>query len=221
LEAAQEQNVMSGLADALKATQGNGDAWYEMTNYPESHDEVGNDDHRISGQARGYRRNKVAAAATLFARGLPMWFMGSEYGEYRQFRKDSRGPITLHPDGDQARVRRWWDRLCELRRGNSRVQGPAPIDVKYAQDRMLAFTRGDNADLFVLLNFSPWEGQRSLAELNLPSGEYKELLNSTWGEYQISSEGEQDRSNGGWDARLIRDYTLNIPAYSALVLERA
>jgi hypothetical protein len=147
---------------------------------------------------------------------------GAEYAEHRQFSKDGSGPITLDlPASDERnQVRRWWNRLCALRRGNSRVQGPAPIGVHYAQDQMLAFTRGDNADLFVLLNFGDWSGHRSLAELNLPDGDYKELLNSTWGDYRVDSESEQERSNGGWTARLHRGNALNIPACGAVVLER-
>ena len=38
------------------------------------------------------------------------------------------------------------------------------------------------------------------AALNLPDGEYKELLNSTWGPYQV--EWEDEHPNGGWDARV-------------------
>jgi 1,4-alpha-glucan branching enzyme len=197
-----------------------------MTNYPENHDEVGNINDRITavaGPGQGFRRNKVAAAATLLSRGVPMWFMGSEYGEWRQFQKDGSGPIELHfdeADYDRAHLLHWWNRLCDIHRGDTRVHGPAPIGVNYAQDRMLAFTRGENADLFVLLNFGDWSGWRSLAELNLPDGDYKELLNSTWGEYRVDCEDETERSNGGWAAHLNRGSNLNIPPYGAVVLER-
>ncbi|MGX9728439.1 MAG: alpha amylase C-terminal domain-containing protein [Candidatus Electronema sp. VV] len=83
---------------------------------------------------------------------------------------------------------------------------------------MLAFTRGEANDLFILLNFSGWSGWRSLAELNLPDGQYKELVNSTWGDYQVEWEGEH--SNGGWDAWLNRGGSLHIPDYGAVVLEK-
>jgi len=57
----------------------------------ENYDEVGNEPHRISavaGMGRGFRRKKVAAAATLLSRGIPRWFMGAEPVEWRQFAKD-------------------------------------------------------------------------------------------------------------------------------------
>jgi hypothetical protein len=45
-------------------------------------------------------------------------------------------------------------------------------------------------------------------------------LNSTWGDYRVGCEGEQESSNGGWDAHLHRNDHLNIPACGAVVLER-
>ena len=85
---------------------------------------------------------------------------------------------------------------------------------------MLAFSRGDGDDLFVILNFGDWGGWRPLAELNLPEGDYKELLNSTWGDYRVASENEDEHSNGGWDAHLRRGDPLNIPDYGVVVLEK-
>lgn len=223
LEACRGWDVMGALADALKA--GNNSRWYELTNYPESHDEVGNSGDRVSsvaGVGRGYRMSKVAAAATLLARGIPMWFMGAEYAEWRGFSKDGRGPIEIEFGGDaRSTVRRWWQDLCKLRLGNPRVQGPAPLAVSHAQAQTLAFTRGDNADLFVLLNFGGNAGTRWLADFGLPDGSYKELLNSTWNLYGIGAEGEEEHSNGGWDARLGRGSTFELAPYSVLVLERS
>jgi hypothetical protein len=92
------------------------------------------------------------------------------------------------------------------------------VRIHYAEDGVLAFSRGDGADWFVVLNFSNRGGERSLAALNLPGGEYKELLNSTWGSYRV--EGEDEHANGGWNARLRREYNLNVPDIGAVVLER-
>ena len=72
----------------------------------------------------------------------------------------------------------------------------------------------------MLLNFSSWSGSRSLGELNLPDGDYKELLNSTWSDYRVASEVEDEHSNGGWDAHLNRGSWLNVPDYGVVVLER-
>jgi 1,4-alpha-glucan branching enzyme len=72
----------------LKYSHTQCDNWYNVVNYPESHDEVGNVNDRIvnvAGPGQGLRRNKVAAAATLLGRGIPMWFMGAESGEWSQF----------------------------------------------------------------------------------------------------------------------------------------
>ncbi len=80
--------VFSSLADAVKLTQTAAGDWYRATMYAESHDEVGNENGRmanIGGFGRGWRMAKVAAAVTLLARGVPMFFMGAESGESGQF----------------------------------------------------------------------------------------------------------------------------------------
>ncbi|PKN63318.1 MAG: hypothetical protein CVU57_19725 [Deltaproteobacteria bacterium HGW-Deltaproteobacteria-15] len=228
VDASRGMNVMGDLADAMTITHAACDQWYESTNYPESHDEVGNEPNRISsmsvgGIGQGLRRNKVAGAAALLSRGIPLWFMGAESGEWRQFPKDGTATLDLdhyEADADAGQVRRWWNRLCELRRSNNRLQGPSPITIHFAQDRMLAFSRGDGADLFVILNFGDWSGWRPLSELNLPQGVYKELLNSTWGDYRVGCENEDEHSNGGWTASLHRHSWLNIPDYGVVVLEK-
>jgi len=217
---------LGDLAYAMRYSDLFCDQWYETTNYPESHDEVGNEDHRISRVAwlgRGYRSNKVAAAATLFSRGIPMWFMGAEAGEWRQFPKSGHSTLDLdfyESDPSARQLRNWWRALCGLRRGNSRIQGPAPLQVRFVDQGLIGISRGDASDLFVLLNFSSWSGSRSLSELNLPDGDYKELLNSTWGDYRVASEVEDEHSNGGWDAHLDRGSWLNVPDYGVVVLER-
>jgi 1,4-alpha-glucan branching enzyme len=224
VDAAKGWDVMRELADAIALTYVECERWHEATHFPESHDEVGNVPNRIvnvAGFGQGLRRNKVAAAATLFSRGIPLWFMGAESGEWRQFKQNTNDTLDLdayEQDSNASRVRAWWNKLCELRRGNNRIEGPSPVRIHYAQDGVLAFSRGDGADWFVVLNFSNRGGERSLAALNLPFGEYKELLNSTWGSYRV--EGEDEHANGGWNARLRREYNLNVPDFGAVVLER-
>ncbi|HEY3497890.1 MAG TPA: alpha-amylase family glycosyl hydrolase, partial [Polyangiaceae bacterium] len=228
VEASRGHAVLDRLADALRATHTNCNQWYEATNYPESHDEVGNEPNRISsmnvgGIGQGLRRNKVAAAATLLSRGIPMWFMGAEAGEWRQFQKDEGTPLDLaHYEQDPSanQLRRWWNDLCRLRKGNARIQGPAPLSVHYVDPGILALSRGEGADLFAVMNFGNWSGWKSLAELNLPDGDYKELLNSTWGDYRVGAENEDEHSNGGWDAHLGRGQWLNVPDYGVVLLEK-
>jgi 1,4-alpha-glucan branching enzyme len=226
VDAARGAPTLGGLADAMRYSSWYGDQWYETTNYPESHDEVGNVPDRISsvaGAGQGYRRNKVAAAATLFSRGIPMWFMGAEAGEWRQFSKDGSATLDLdayEQDASARQLRNWWRDLCQLRRGNSRIQGPSPLNVHFVDQNLLALSRGDGSELFVLLNFGSWSGWRLLRELNLPDGNYKELLNSTWGNYRVASESEDEHSNGGWQAHLNRDSWLQVPDYGVVVLEK-
>ncbi|MFZ5896076.1 MAG: alpha-amylase family glycosyl hydrolase [Myxococcota bacterium] len=226
VDASRGWSVLDQLAAALRATHTYCNQWYEATNYPESHDEVGNEPNRIAhvaGIGQGYRRNKLAAATTLLARGIPMWFMGAESGEWRQFSKDTSDTLDLddYQNNDSAiRLRNWWNALCNLRRGNNRIQGPSPIDIRFVDQSLLAFSRGDAADLFVLLNFGNSSTWRSLAELNLPDADYKELLNSTWGDYRIAAESEDEHSNGGWSAHLRRNNWIQIPDYGVVVLER-
>ena len=226
VDAARGWDVMGPLARALQTTEDDCDQWYESTNYPESHDEVGNEPNRIThvaGPGVGLRRNKVAAATTLLARGIPMWFMGAESGEWRQFSKDGNATLDLDQyqhDAAAGQLRRWWRRLCELRRGNDRLQGPSPLRVRYAQDRVLGFSRGDTDDLYAIINFGDWHGWRPLGDFNLPDGDYKELLNSTWGDYRVDAEGEDEHGNGGWGAHLNRDSWVNVPDYGVVLLER-
>jgi hypothetical protein len=69
-----------------------------------------------------------------------------------------------------------------------------------------------------VLNFGANAHWRSLAELNLPNGIYRELWNSTWPAFAVEEEGEH--GNGSRDAQLSRNEWLNIPDYGAVVLEK-
>jgi hypothetical protein len=90
--------------------------------------------------------------------------------------------------------------------------------VVYAQDQQLCFVRGHQGEYFTLANFGGWEGWKSLAELNLPDGRYRELWNSTWPAFAVESEGEH--TNGGRNATLRRESWLHVPDYGAVILER-
>jgi 1,4-alpha-glucan branching enzyme len=166
--------------------------------------------------------SKVAAAGTLLARGIPLFFMGAESGEDRQFtfggstRLDLDGYVA---DPDRTRLRAWWRELCWLHR-NPGIQGPAPLDVRFAEGQLLGFTRGGNGDFFVLLNFGGWSGWHNLGHLNLPHGAYRELWNSTWPAFAIAGEHEDEHTNGGRETRLSRSDWLHVPDYGAVVLER-
>lgn len=219
-----DPGVTPRLADAFRLSHTACDDWYKVTNYPESHDEVGNVRDRIAyvaGWGQGLRMSKVAAAASLLSRGIPMFFMGAESAEDRQFTFGGTTPLDLGAylaDPARSRVRAWWRELCWLRR-NPSLQGPSPLDVRHAEGQLLAFTRGRRGDFYVLLNFGGWAGRKGLRELGLPDGAYRELWNSTWPAFAVEDEGEH--TNGGRDARLHPWHELNVPDYGALVLERA
>ena len=217
---------MSRLADAFKLSQTECQEWYNVTNYAESHDEVGNVRDRIAyvaGLGQGFRMAKVAAAGTLLSRGIPMAFMGAEAGEDKQFEFGSSATLDLDgylADADRGRIRAWWNVLCDLRRTRPAIKGPAPIDVRFADGQLLAISRGQRGDYFAVFNFGGWAGFHNLSYLNLYEGIYRELWNSTWPAFAISAENEGEHSNGGRDARLGRSNALYIPDYGAVILER-
>jgi 1,4-alpha-glucan branching enzyme len=221
----QSWGSMGELAQAYKITHTEADEWFNAMNYGESHDEVGNEDHRlakVAGFGRGFRGAKVHASAVLLSRGIPMLFMGAEAAEWRQFAQDDIRPLPLDSylaNSELQRVRHWWQTMCGLHR-NPNFQGPAPLEVRFAQDRILGFTRGSNGDYYVLLNFGSWSGALSLSSLNLPDGTYRELWNSTWNEFRSPAEQEPVRSNGGREARLNRGSQLLIADIGVIILER-
>jgi 1,4-alpha-glucan branching enzyme len=155
------------LATSMKLSHDACDDWYKVTNYPESHDEVGNVNDRISfvaGWKRGLRMSKVAAAATLCSRGIPMYFMGSESGEHEQFHLGT--PTVLNLDyyfanPDRRHVRPWWRELNLLRR-NPCIQGPSPLQVHFAAEQLLAFSRGDAANYWGTGGHSNRDGNKKI-----------------------------------------------------------
>ena len=215
--------VISSLADAIKVTHTAADDWYKATIYAESHDEVGNENGRIAhvaGFGFGWRMAKVAAAVVLMGRGIPMFFMGAESGEHLQFFNGTHTALDLdrYLTGEgQGRIRAWYNALLDLR-GSQNIKGPSPLAVVYAQDQQLAFVRGNGNEYYTLVNFGGWSGWKSLAELNLSDGVYRELWNSTWPAFAVEGEGEH--TNGGRDARLHRGSWLQVPDYGVVILER-
>ena len=225
VDACRRQFGMSRLADAMQLTHTQCDDWYKITNYPESHDEVGNVRDRVAylaGYGQGWRMSKVAAAGTLMSRGIPLFFMGAESGEDKQFEFGRPTQLDLNEylaNDDRGRIRAWWRELGRLRRDPS-IKGPSPLNVRLAEDQLLTFTRGQGDNFYVLLNFGGWSGHRSLAGLNLPFGEYRELWNSTWPAFAIHAENEGEHTNGGRNARLHRNNSLHVPDYGAVILQR-
>ncbi len=225
VDACRGWHVMPALATAMQISHTHCQQWYNVTNYPESHDEVGNVNDRVAnvaGFGRGLRMAKVATAAAFLARGIPMSFMGLESGEHRQFAFGSSEPLPVSDylaEDDRHRLRAWFRAMALLHR-DTRIKGPSPLGVRMAEGQTLAFTRGEGEEFYVLLNFGGWSGHRSLTDLNLPGGDYRELWNSTWPEFSVQQEDERQVDNGGHDSRLNHGVGLNVPAYAAVVLQR-
>ncbi|MGE0760832.1 MAG: methyltransferase domain-containing protein [Pirellulaceae bacterium] len=104
------------------------------------------------------------------------------------------------------------DLMATFLHRNANIQGPSPLAVHFAEEQLLAFSRGQNGDFFVVLNFGGWSGYKSLDEINLPSGGYRELWNSSWPAFAIEAEHEREHTNGGRDAHLSRHDGLHIRA---------
>ena len=166
--------------------------------------------------------SKVAAAATVLSRGMPMFFMGAEAGEDAQFSSGGTSRLKLDAylaDPGRKKVREWWKEMLNLRK-EAVIKGPSPLEVRFAEGQQLGFSRGDRGDVYVLLNFGGWAGWKPLAELNLPDGIYCEFWNSTWPAFAITSEDEDEHMNWGRAARLNREDWLNIPDYGVVILRR-
>src|SRR3954471_6877480 len=130
--------VLAGgnLGQLAQVFVGFGDSWHDGLIYSESHDEVGNTDDRVARRGRdgrGWEMDQIAGAGTVLARGIPMLFMGQEAGEDLQFGHDDgridprsaptwwddRLPLgTYETDPLRGKVRLWWQRMLEIRRGD-------------------------------------------------------------------------------------------------------
>jgi hypothetical protein len=62
--------------------------------------------------------------------------------------------------------------------------------------------------------------RQNLGWLSLPNGgaSYKEIFNSSWPAYRV--EGEDNFTNGSYDAVLTSDSIINLPEVGGVVLER-
>ena len=73
--------------------------------------------------------------------------------------------------------------------------------------------------LFVVVTFGTANQQQDSGWLGLPAGiTYKEILNSSWPVFQVSS--EQQQTNGGYSAQISRGQILNLPYIGAVILQR-
>ncbi len=155
-----------------------------------------------------------------------MIFMGQEVGATLPFSfdQDSQAvnPQKLPPatEGDQNRILAWFISLMGLRNDSTKgLQGDANYQVVATGNRTVAFTCGAAQRLFVVVTFGTPNQRQNSGWLGLPGGvAFKEIFNSSWPDFQVSSEPEC--SNGGYTAQIYSGQILNLPAMGAVVLER-
>ena len=209
----------------------------EAVRYAESHDSCGHRDDwrlRVTRRApygRGFQTSKAVGTVALLAHGIPMLFMGQEGGEDEDFyfdydpvadRADLRyfARLSSYDDlGDQRNhVLAWYRDLMGLRRnrGNGLLGNDnQPTGSGY---RTVAFSRAGGR-FFVIATVGTTDTRQDLGWLQLPGGaSYKEIFNSSWPAYSV--EGEQNFSNGSYDAVLTNGSIINLPPVGGVVLER-
>ena len=155
-----------------------------------------------------------------------MLFMGQEVGTTLPFSfdQDSQAvnPLKLLPAtaGDQTRILAWFTSLMGLRNDSTKgLQGDSNYQVVARGNRTVAFTCGAAQRLFVVVTFDTPNQQQNSGWLGLPGGvAFKEIFNSSWPDFQVSSEPEY--SNGGYTAQIYSGQILNLPAIGAVVLEQ-
>jgi 1,4-alpha-glucan branching enzyme len=201
-----------------------GDSWQDALIYTESHDEVGNVDQRIAKRARegkGWEMSQLAAAGTIFGRGVPMIFMGQEAGEWEQFGQDGGhwwdhrlNLDAYETDAGRKKLRHWYRKLFDIRSANQQTLAFSDINVTHVHDQngIVAFTRGGGKFL-VVLNFKGGDWQRYDVGV---SGRYRELANTSWPAFNLG--GYTERTRGGDAAHNIDQ--VPIPAYGAAILKR-
>jgi 1,4-alpha-glucan branching enzyme len=207
-----------------------GRPFYIAVRQAENHDRVsGQDgaDKRIASRppfGQGLRMAKALGTIPLLSNGVPLLFMGQEYGETRPFSFDNYGQAIdpQSPDLSVAntRVAAWFSGLMGLRNDPAKgLRGQANYQVISTGRRTLAFTCGADQNLFVVVTWgTPDLGQDS-SWLGLPGGTpFKEIFNSSWPCFEVES--EEEHTNGGYDAQIYRGYVINLPYIGAVVLER-
>lgn len=199
-----------------------GDGWQDATVYTESHDEVGNTDDRIAKRGRdgkGWEMNQIALAGTIMARGTPMVFMGQEGGETTQFHidwwDDRLDLNSYETDTGRSKVLAWYQALNEIRKADLSTFATSSSVVTHIHNnnKVAAFSR-DGGKYVVVMNFGPttWYDY----DVGI-SGNYVELLNTSWSQYNLGGVPSATRGAGV----VANISNVHIPAYGAVVLARS
>ena len=147
--------------------------------------------------------------------------LGAEAGEDKQFEFGSSATLDLDgylADSDRGRIRAWWRVHGDLRRTRPAIKGPAPIDVRFADGQLLAISRGQRGDYFVVLNFGGGPDFTTLAisicltELTASSGTRPGRRLRFLAKTRASTPMAARRSGA--------HHALHVPDYGAVILER-
>jgi 1,4-alpha-glucan branching enzyme len=222
------------VAGDMKAPESWMRPFYEATRYGESHDTVSGQnagEQRIAARPpyrMGLQMAKAVGTVALLSNGIPMIFMGQEFGDINEFSLDNNGP-AINPQSvvsppaaetDNMRVLAWFRSLIGLRNDPSKGFG-GDANLQYVQTgrRTVAFTCGNNESHFTVVTFGTENQQQNSAWLGLPAGgAFKEIFNSSWPVFQV--EFEQEQTNGGYTAQINSGQIINLPYIGAVVLER-
>lgn len=231
-----------GMDDAspLQREMNNPSYWgrpfYQAVRFGESHDMVSAQDPanlRIAARPPfgcGLQLAKALGTLTLLSNGVPMLFMGQEYGETTPFAFDSSAPAmnpqqhdgeTLASTDPKTPVLRWFRNLLGLRNDPSQgLRGETNYQVIGTGNLTVAFTCGVSQSLFVVVTFGTPDKEQDSSWLGLPANAaYKEIFNSSWPQFQTS--GEPMAGNGGLGASIHSGTLLNLPYIGAVVLQRS
>jgi hypothetical protein len=213
-----------------------GRPYFQAVRFGESHDMVSAQDPanlRVAARppfGDGLQLAKAFGTLTLLSNGIPMLFMGQEVGDTSPFAFDSSAP-ALNPQqydlppsvaaNNNARVLAWFRQLMGLRNDPTQgLQGASNYQVVKVGNHTVAFTCGAVQCLFTIITFGTPDLQQDSAWLGLPEGAvFKEIFNSSWPAFQVSS--EPPSTNGGYAARITSGAILNLPYIGAVVLQRA
>lgn len=222
-----------GVAEEMNNPSYWGRPFYQAVRFGESHDMVSAQDagnKRIAARppfGQGLQMAKALGTLTILSNGVPMLFMGQEYGETTPFLFDSSAP-PLDPQNkvgaaapvDNARVFAWFRSILGLRNDPAQgLQGDANYQVVGTGQRTLAFTCGSAQRIFAVVTFGTANQQQDSSWLGLPPGSfYEEIFNSSWPVFAV--EFEPERTNGGYDARIASGQILQLPYIGAVVLQR-
>ncbi|MDZ8189924.1 MAG: alpha-amylase family glycosyl hydrolase [Nostoc sp. ChiSLP02] len=156
--------------------------------------------------AEAFKRAKLAATLLITAMGIPMLWMGEEFGEYHQKSKTVTQPqkITwsLLESDENQKLFEYYQKLIALRKQNLALQSNE-IEFFYenANDKVLAYRRWDKDDshVVVVVNFS---------SLNLTKYEIPNFPNAEyWRDWFDNSEVKVENNS----------LAIDLPSYAAKI----